>query len=60
MGRTETQEIPSEYKDFFFHSGSDETPEQALAQKNCGVCFSGDIQNPPGHNPVQPALGKPA
>lgn len=26
----------------------------------CGVSFSGDTQNPPGHKPVQSALGVPA
>ena len=25
-----------------------------------GISFSGDIQHPPGHGPVQPALGDPA
>ena len=40
--------------------------EQALealaqaAQGGCGVSFSGDIQDPPGQDPVQPALGDPA
>jgi len=28
------------------------------AQKGCGVSFSGDIQNPPGHLPMQPIVGK--
>jgi len=31
-----------------------------VAQGGCGVSFSGDIQNPPGCGPVQPALGDPA
>jgi len=35
------------------------TQEQA-AQGGCGVSFSGDIQDPPGRSPVQPALGDPA
>ena len=26
----------------------------------CGVSFSGDIQDPPGQGPVQPAVGDPA
>jgi len=33
--------------------------EQA-AQGGCGVSFSGDIQDPPGQSPVQPAVGDPA
>jgi len=30
------------------------------AQRGCGVFFSGDIQDPTGQGPVQPALGGPA
>ena len=30
--------------------------EQA-AQGGCGVSFSGDIPDPPGRGPVQPAVG---
>jgi len=30
------------------------------AQGRCGVSFSGDIQDPPGQGPVQPAVGDPA
>ena len=30
------------------------------AQRGCGVSFSGDIQDPPGQGPLQPALGDPA
>ena len=33
--------------------------EQA-AQRDCGVYFSGDIQDPPGQGPGQPAVGDPA
>ena len=33
--------------------------EQA-AQGGCGVSFSGDIQDPPGQDPVQPTVGDPA
>lgn len=33
--------------------------EQA-AQRACGVSSSGDIKNPFGHNPVEPAPGEPA
>jgi len=28
--------------------------------RGCGFSFSGDIQDPPGRGPVQPALGDPA
>ena len=38
---------------------SDRAVEQA-AQEGCGVSFSGGLQNPPEHDPVQPALGEPA
>ena len=30
------------------------------AQRGCGVSFSGDIPDPPGQGPVQPAVGDPA
>ena len=30
------------------------------AQGGCGVSFSGDIQDPPGQRPLQPAVGDPA
>jgi len=33
-------------------------PDQA-AQGGCGVSFSGDIQDPPGQDPVQPTVGDP-
>jgi len=41
------------------HSEGDGALEQA-AQGGCGVSFSGDIQDPPGRGPVQPAVGDPA
>ena len=40
-------------------SEGDGALEQA-AQGGCGVSFSGDIQDPPGQGPVQPAVGDPA
>jgi len=42
----------------FFPEG-DGALEQA-AQRGCGFSFSGDIQDPPGRRPVQPAVGDPA
>ena len=35
-------------------------PWPRLPRGGCGVSFSGDIQDPPGRGPVQPALGDPA
>jgi len=35
-------------------------PWNRLPREGCGVSFSGDIQDPPGQGPVQPALGDPA
>jgi len=31
-----------------------------VAQRGCGVSFSGDIQDPPGRGHMQPAVGEPA
>ena len=33
---------------------------EQVAQRGCGFSFSGDIQDPPGQGPMQPALGDPA
>ncbi|TRZ13584.1 hypothetical protein HGM15179_013523 [Zosterops borbonicus] len=49
--QTETQEAPYEYKEKLL--------EEAV-QRCYGVTLFGDIQNLPGLNPVQSALGKPA
>jgi len=48
--RHEEELLPSE---------GDGALEQAI-QGGCGVSFSGDIQDPPGQGPVQPAVGDPA
>jgi len=57
--QTEAQEAPSEREEEFLPSESDGALEQA-AQGGCGVSFSGDTQDPPGQDPVHPALGDPA
>ena len=53
----EAQEVPSEHEEELLPSEGDGALEQA-AQGGCGV--SGDIQDPPGQCPVQPAVGDPA
>ena len=58
QAQTRTQEVPSEYEEKLIRLKGDRAREQA-AQRGCGVS-SGDIQNPPGCDPVQPALGDPA
>ena len=58
-GQTEAQEVPSEHEEELLPSEGDGALEQA-AQGGCGVSFSGDIQDPPGQGPVQPAVGDPA
>jgi len=57
--QTEAQEVPSEHEEELLPSEGDGALEQA-AQEGCGVSFSGDIQDPPGQGPVQPAVGDPA
>jgi len=57
--QTEAQEVPSELEEELLHSEGDGAQEQA-AQRGYGVSFSGDIQDPPGQGPVQPAVGDPA
>ena len=55
----EAQEVPSEHEEELLPSECDRAVEQ-VAQGGCGVSFSGDIRDPPGRSPVQPALGDPA
>ena len=57
--QTEAEEVPSEHEEELLHSEGDGALAQA-AQGGCGVSFSGDIQDPPGQGPVQPAVGDPA
>ena len=58
-GTNEAQEVPSEHEEELLPSEGDGALEQA-AQGDCGVSFSGDIQDLPGQGPVQPAVGDPA
>ena len=57
--QTEAREVPSEHEEELLPSEGDGALEQA-AQGGCGFSFSGDIQDPPGQGPVQPAVGDPA
>jgi len=54
--------FPSSYWGSYFKVCSDmEIGEfTQAAQGGCGVSFSGDIQDPPGQDPVQPTVGDPA
>ena len=57
--QTEAWEVPSEHEEELLPSEGDGALEQ-VAQGVCGVCFTGEIQNPAGRGPVQPAVGDPA
>ena len=57
--QTEAEEVPAEHEEELLPSEGDGALAQA-AQGGCGVSFSGDIQDPPGRGPVQPAVGDPA
>jgi len=57
--QTEAEEVPAEDEEELLPSEGAGALAQA-AQRGCGVSFSGDIQDLPGRDAVQPALGDPA
>ena len=57
--QAEAEEVPSGHEEELLPSEGDGALEQA-AQGGCGVSFCGDIKDPPGRGPVQPAVGDPA
>ena len=59
QAETEAQEVPAEYEGALLYCEGNRALGQ-VAQRGCGVSFSGDIQNPPGCHPVQCAVGDPA
>ena len=56
QAQTEAEEGPAEHEEDLLPSEGDGALEQ-VAQRGCGFCCSGDIQDSPQQGPVQPALG---
>lgn len=58
--QTETQEIASEHQETIFTVRVTESGHRLARQVVCAFSILGDIQNPTGYDPRQPALGDPA
>ena len=57
MQKVEHREFYSSIRENFFTVRVMEHWNRMAAQRGCGVSFSGDIQDPSGNLPVQPAVG---
>lgn len=57
--KTGTQKAPYKHKEKLLYCENDRALEQA-AQGDCGLSFAEDVQNLPGHFPVQPYRREPA